>query len=64
MNDLYYLTGIMLLEKQLLCNVESARPAKRPRGTATPLPESTVAWVELTRWGLLLWVGILKSVGY
>ena len=53
MNDLYYLTGIMLLEKQLLCNVESTRPAKRARGAAAPLPESIIAWVELARWGLL-----------
>jgi len=39
----------MLLERQLLCSTEGARPAKRARGTAAPLPESTIAWVELAR---------------
>lgn len=47
--------GIMLLEKQLLTNVDSgaSRPAKRARGAAGPLPETTTTWVELSRYSYL-----------
>ena len=46
---LRFLAGVMLLERQLLCSTEGARPAKRAKGAAAPLPESTIAWVELAR---------------
>ena len=42
----------MLLEKQILNSPDSAlapRPAKRARGVSDPLPEGTVAWVEMAR---------------
>ncbi|XP_064405997.1 DNA-dependent protein kinase catalytic subunit-like isoform X2 [Halichondria panicea] len=44
--------GIMLLEKQLLNSADSAvtpRPSKRSRGENAPLPEGTIAWVEVAR---------------
>ena len=43
----------MLLEKQILAGSDSAlapRPAKRARGAAAPLPEGTIAWVEMARY--------------
>ena len=48
----YFVSGIMLLEKQLLTNRDSGlgpRPAKRARGASAPLPEGTMTWVELGR---------------
>ena len=41
----------MLLEKQILTSPDGVieRSIKRSRGSAAPVPESTTAWVELSR---------------
>lgn len=45
-----YCTGIMLLEKQLLINVEDDVTAKRARTTsAAPSDLATTTWVEMSR---------------
>ena len=45
--------GVMLLEKQLLMNGESAsggRSVKRARGTAAASDITTTTWVEMSRY--------------
>ena len=50
--------GIMLLEKQLLCNSGDDQcdgpSAKRARTSHRPLPETTGTWVELSKYVCVL----------
>ena len=42
----------MLLEKQILqkLNESEERPTKRQKTSATPSPETTTAWIELSKY--------------
>jgi hypothetical protein len=46
-----FYTGIMLLEKQILQISEDTRerPTKRQRTSASPSPETTTTWIELSK---------------